>query len=294
MTTAQQRLLAAATSFVALGTAMLLRSGTALGSRLFMNEELAHGQSRGVEITLAWLLVACIPAAWFVRTRAIAASVVLVVVTALAWATQDQGGYPYSAWAMPAQAMRMAAPLALLLISLGWGKARGSLPQESFALWIVRLATVTVFAVHGTEALRAHPFFVDLTITSVRELLDIRITQSATERLLAVVGVIDIAAALALLLTRSRAVVLWMAQWGLFTALLRIAAYGPGTMGEVIVRMPHALLPLVLLPLAAPMRSSDNPAKSRVATTSQTPVHPDVGSRSSAAPPIAPSVRAGV
>lgn len=279
MTTAQQRLLAGATSFVALGTAMLLRSGTALGSRLFMNEELAHEQSRSVEITLAWLLLACIPAVWFTRTRAIAASVVLLLVTVLAWATQDQGGYPYSAWAIPAQAMRIAAPLALLVISFRSAMPNRTPTLESIGLWIVRLATVTVFAVHGTEALRAHPWFVDLTITSIRELLDIRWTQSTAERLLTVVGLIDIAAALALLFTRSRAVILWMAQWGLFTALLRVIAYGPGTLGEVIVRLPHALLPLVLWPLASRGASSGS-LTSWIGVTSQTPVHQNAGNRS--------------
>ncbi len=280
MTTWQQRLLAAATSFVALGTAMLLRSGTALGSRLFMNEELAHAQSRSVETTLAWLLLACVPAVWFARTRAVASSLVLLLVSLLAWATQDQGGYPYSSWAIPAQAMRIAAPLALLLITFRSARPGAMQSRESTAMWIVRLATATVFVVHGTEALRAHPWFVDLTITSARELLDARWTQSAAQRLLTVVGVIDITAALTLLLTRSRAVVFWMAHWGLFTALLRVIAYGPGALGEVIVRIPHALLPLVLLPLTHRSGAPSVAPESLFSATSQTPVRPHVESRS--------------
>ncbi len=280
MTTARQRLLAAATSFVALGTAMLLRSGTAIGTRLFMNEELAHAQSRSVEIGVAWLLVVCVPALWFARVRVIAASVVLCVVAVLAWATQDQGGYPFSAWALPAQAMRIAAPLALLVIGLRSANAGATRTRELLALWIIRVATVLVFAVHGTEALRAHPWFVDLTIVSVRELLDVRWSQATAERLLMVVGVLDLAAAAMLLLTRSRAVILYMAQWGLFTSLLRLIAYGPGALGEVIVRMPHALLPLVLLPLAGLTRARGLSPSALFSATSRTPAHPDAGSRS--------------
>jgi hypothetical protein len=250
VTNTQQRLLLAATSCVALGSAMLLRSGTAIGSRLFMNEELAHAQSRSVELGFAWLLVACIPAVWFVRTRVASSSVILLLVTVLAWASQDQGGYPFSAWAVPAQALRIAAPLALLLVSLRFDSTNNTHTRESSAWWIVRLATVIVFVVHGAEALRAHPWFVDLTITSARVVLYVRWTQSTVERLLTIVGTVDIAAASLLLITRSRAVVLWMTFWGLFTAVLRVLAYGPGAMGEVIVRLPHALLPLVLLPNA--------------------------------------------
>ncbi len=255
MTHTQQRLLLAATSCVALGSAMLLRSGTAIGSRLFMNEELAHAQSRSVELTLAWLLVASVPALWFARARVVAAALILVPVGVLAWASQDQGGYPFSAWAMPAHAMRIAAPLSLLLVSFGSRDSDSTRAREANAWWIVRLATAIVFVVHGTEAIRAHPWFVDLTITSARELLDIRWTQATVERLLTIVGAVDIAAAIALLFTRSRAVVFWMAFWGLFTALLRVIAYGPGALGEVVVRLPHALLPLTLLPVITRIRA---------------------------------------
>lgn len=45
ISTAQQRLLVAATACVALGTAVLLRTGTAINTRLFMNQGGALGET---------------------------------------------------------------------------------------------------------------------------------------------------------------------------------------------------------------------------------------------------------
>lgn len=250
---ARHRLLLAATACVALGTAILLRSGTAINTRLFMNEGFAHVDSVQLERTLAIIAIACVPALFIPRVRAIAAAAVFVLAALLGWASADQGGYPYSAWALPAHAMRIGAPLALLLAlyaSTTQVPARGTT-----ASWLMRhlvaLAAATVFLVHGIEALGAHPWFVDLTIASVRRVLDARWSQSVVERLLLVVGLLDITAAVAVLTVRSRIAIYWMGCWGIFTAVLRVVAYGTGALGETIVRFPHGLLPLVLLPTFA-------------------------------------------
>jgi predicted component of type VI protein secretion system len=66
------------------------------------------------------------------------------------------------------------------------------------------------------------------------------------ERLLLFCGLLDIAAAPPLLLG-VRAAAWYMACWGTFTALLRVLAYGPGALAEMVVRLPHGLLPLLFV-----------------------------------------------
>lgn len=236
------RLLAAATAAMGIGMAMLFRTGTAVGSRLFMNEEVAHATSRRIEQGLAILAVLAVLALLPRVTRAAGAAVLFVLATLLAWASMDQGGVPFSEWALPAHAMRMAAPLALLWLCVGSRTAA----RERSVRWLIQVAVVVVFVVHGVEAVRAHPWFIDLTIAGLRSTLDMAVTQRTVEQLLLFVGLLDLAAAAALLLG-VRAAAWYMAIWGTFTALLRVLAYGDGALAETVVRLPHGLLPLLFL-----------------------------------------------
>jgi hypothetical protein len=243
------RVLGAATATLGLGMAMLYRTGTAVGSRLFMNEELTHPASVRVEQILAIVCLVAVLALRLRATRAIGAAVLFVLATLLAWASMDQGGVPFSEWAMPAHAMRITAPLALL-----WWCAGPRTPARDHAVhWIVRLAIMTVFAVHGLEALRAHPWFVDLTISGVRGTLGRSLSQHTAEQWLLLVGVLDLAAVVGLLLG-VRAAAWYMALWGTFTAVLRLLAYGHGALAETIVRLPHGLLPLLFVSATTPWR----------------------------------------
>jgi len=249
------RLLLAATATMGLGMAMLFRTGTAVGSRLFMNDELAHATSVRIEKGLALVTLCAVLALAPRLTRPVGAAVLCVLATLLAWASMNQGGVPFSEWAVPAQAMRITAPLALFwLLADPHTEAR-----EQAVRWLVRAAVVTVFVVHGVEAVRAHPWFVDLTITAVARTLGQSLSQAATEQLLLLVGLLDLAAAAALLLG-VRLAAWYMAAWGTFTAVLRVLAYGSGALGELIVRLPHALLPLLFVGAAlsatAPASSS--------------------------------------
>lgn len=259
-TTAPVRLcLLAACAGLGFGTALLLWQSSAVGSLLFMNHGLSHAASSAVERSLAGVLAAATLALAFAPTRIAGASVLLAGALALSWASFDQGGYPFSRYVFAAHAMRIAAPAALLLAILPFGS------RETWRLPLLKglliAATATTFSVHGYEALAKHPWFIDLTIGGVRNVLGLRLSQARTETLLVVVGVVDFAAAAAFVVFRSRAVAGWMMFWGLFTAALRVVSYGNGAWAEFIVRLPHGFLPLALIPLwrsRAPDKSLTN------------------------------------
>ncbi len=235
-------LLLAATAAVGVGTAGILSQSSALGALFFMNHGVEHTTSLVIERTLAGLLLAATVALAWPKARPVASAILFLGAATLAFASYDQGGYPYSRFAMAAHAMRVAAPLALLLacVSLGGRAALNTL---------LVAATVTVFALHGYEALRAHPWFIDMTIGFFNRVGSWRVSEAAARSILLAVGVIDIVAAAALLVFRSRWVAYWLALWGLFTAALRVVNYGSGAWAETLVRLPHCLLPLAIVGL---------------------------------------------
>jgi hypothetical protein len=241
------------------GTAMLMWQSSAVGSLLFMNHGLSHGTASAVERGVALVILAATLALAFRPARLVGAAVLLAGALAFTRASFDQGGYPFSRYVFAAHAMRLAAPLSLLLAILPFGA------REAWRMRLLKglliAATVTTFSIHGYEALQKHPWFIDLTIGGVRNVLGLRLSQAQTEALLMVVAAVDFAAAAALVAFRSRAVAGWMVFWGLFTAALRVVSYGNGAWAEFIVRLPHGLLPLALAVLwrsRAPDKSLTN------------------------------------
>lgn len=254
---AARRLLVAAAVFLGVGMALLAWKTTAIGAMLFMNHEIAHGRTVAIERVLGWLLLGATGLLFWSRVRVLGAVLLLIFAVVLAWANVDQGGYPFSRFAYGAHAMRIAAPLALLLAVLPWDALAPV--RRRLVLGVLIAASATTFVVHGVEAWAAHPWFTDMTLGAFRAVGDWRISQVSAENILRVVGVIDVAVAIALILLRAPWVAGWMAGWGLFTAFLRPLNYGSGAWSEFLVRLPHFILPLVLIVL---LRGARNRAPS--------------------------------
>lgn len=144
-----------------------------------------------------------------------------------------------------AWAIRALAPAA------GWwwlsSKQRIPSPMSGLA-WALRVACATTFATHGVEALRHHPKFVDLILGTDLRLLDGALTQAKAERMLDVIGWVDIIVAI-LVLARPRniPVLAWMTFWGLITAMSRATCWGLSGLDMALMRFMHGGMPLVLL-----------------------------------------------
>jgi hypothetical protein len=244
---AARRLLVAAAAFLGVGMALLAWKTTAIGAMLFMNHEIAHGRTVAIERVLGWIFLGATVLLFWAPARVAGAAVLLVSAVVLAWANVDQGGYPFSRFAYGAHAMRIAAPLALLLAFLPWGALEPA--RRRLVLGVLIAASAMTFVVHGIEAWAGHPWFTDMTLGTFQTVGDWRVSQASAENLLRVVGVVDVAAAIVLIVFRAPWVAGWMAGWGLFTAFLRPLNYGAGAWSEFIVRLPHFILPLVLIVL---------------------------------------------
>ncbi|MDP2926796.1 MAG: hypothetical protein Q8N65_01520 [bacterium] len=105
--------------------------------------------------------------------------------------------------------------------------------------WVLRVAVAGEFIGHGVFALSGKPAWIDW----IRQLTGAEIGAAAT--LLTLIGLIDLFVALVILVRPIRAVVLWAAFWGFWTALMRPLVGEP--IWDFIERWANWGAPLALL-----------------------------------------------
>jgi hypothetical protein len=208
---------------------------TVVNGLLYFDLGLEEGLARTVDRVAAGLLAAG-GLLVLLRPWRWPAALVLLWLVALASSITLRGDSEFSGIALPAHATRYGAPLALLLLAL---------PGEAPARGCLRLAAALTFVTHGYEALVHNPHFLDLLLLSARR-VGARLTEAQASAALDLIGWTDLVVAALVLLTRWRAVALYMAVWGAITAASRVTALGPGAWTEVGLRAANALVPLAL------------------------------------------------
>ena len=127
-----------------------------------------------------------------------------------------------------------------------------------FAITLLMLSASATFAAHGYKAVQCFGLFTDLILLSNLDFTRIDLSQQNAERLLIIVGVLDIVAAIALLLFRSRLAICYMAIWGFVTAASRMTAMGVDAWPEFLLRFANGGVPIaILLYFLAAKTSSD-------------------------------------
>lgn len=105
--------------------------------------------------------------------------------------------------------------------------------------WVLRIAVAGEFLGHGVFALQGKEgwfkYFEPFGITDVQVMVT----------LLMIVGIVDVLLAVMVLVKPIRMAVLWMAFWGLFTAMIRWP-FGPDPIWDFVERWANWGAPLVL------------------------------------------------
>jgi len=135
--------------------------------------------------------------------------------------------------------------------------------HKTFALWVLRIGVAGTFIGHGVFAIMGkaswfqyfHPF----GITDVEVITN----------MLLFVGVMDLMLAAHVLIRPWRPLVLWMAVWGLWTAMIRWP-FGPDPIWDFVERWSNWAAPLALAALMHSIHEVEKPA----AVTPATPVVP--------------------
>jgi hypothetical protein len=109
---------------------------------------------------------------------------------------------------------------------------------ESGLLWILRLTAAAEFIGHGMVGVATNPGWLPYFAV-------VGIPAATADRLMPLIGLLDLAVGLTLLLAPWRLVVLYAALWGVWTALLRPLAGQGGW--EFLEEVRNGLLPLSLL-----------------------------------------------
>ncbi|MBI2674056.1 MAG: hypothetical protein HYX23_02120 [Candidatus Zambryskibacteria bacterium] len=108
------------------------------------------------------------------------------------------------------------------------------------AIWVLRIATAGTFIGHGMFALEGKEgwfkYFEAVGISDPNTIVT----------LLLLVGIMDLALAILILIKPVRAAVLWMALWGLWTAMIRWPV-GPDPVWDFVERWANWGAPLALL-----------------------------------------------
>lgn len=154
------------------------------------------------------------------------------------------GGKRYSDFAILAHATRWALPL---IAWLGFYlKARGkALETSRVFVDFMLLSTSITFLVHGWEAYSLNPPFQDLLYSSF-SMFGISISETINYSILKTVGLMDFTLAISILFFRNFKIFLWMAFWGLITALSRPLTMGLEAWPEFAMRIANCALPFVL------------------------------------------------
>ena len=170
-------------------------------------------------------------------------------------------GNPFHATDPAGHAVRYAVPLALILFIAFPGRE-----EESKITWILRWGVAGTFVGHGLCALWMKPSFVDLivgtmnsffgdpvltagSLEALEEALSVAASRQAfAEAALPIIAIQDfILVGLLLLPNRKmKKIALWMAVWGIVTAMSRMTALGWDHWHDLALRICNGGIPLFL------------------------------------------------
>ena len=241
------------------GYAALLATPSSLNAWLL--NAMGHSFVTGLDAwgsVLLWASVLALPLLGFVRPAgtvgrpwvmrcdlALLCFVVTWALTEAFFSWRANIGNPFRGTDPYGHAVRYVAPFALLLL---WGTRGGNVRTE----WILRLSAVATFVGHGLCAWWMNPEFLDLILGTMDAFLGEDWESAEHRQVLAEAALPWIAfqdfvlAGLLLLPKRLRWVALWMAIWGLVTAMSRMTAFGWERWPDLCLRVCNGGIPLLL------------------------------------------------
>ena len=189
----------------------------------------------------AWVMV--LPALQKLRWLSLIYVLMGIHLIAMAFFKGVNGGAMFSELAIPAQATRWLACIALaawLFI-----RPKSETNRLPIVTWILIFAASLTFATHGFEAFMLHPKFRDLLFGAF-QWISIPISEPTVFVLLKLIGIMDICLAISILFVRHKAIFLWMAIWGGLAALARPIAFGEAGLEDALLRIANFGVPMAL------------------------------------------------
>ena len=170
--------------------------------------------------------------------------VIYFLANALCHWRQDSGN-PINQSALLNHAVRYGAPAVLFVWMGPWRKGVEMLGDRW--VWVLRAVVSATFLGHGLNMLQESPSHVGLIQKIFENLLGKEVSAQTGEAVLDVIGCVDVALAVLLLIRPWRQVVMWMAFFGFAVAVSCLGAYGwSGGWDKAVVRIANGGVPLVI------------------------------------------------
>lgn len=229
---------------IAVGWALTLlqAAGSHAGAWLLMEAEWPHAHIKVVERTTALALLGLAGLIWLPRLTPLALLISALVLANAVFGV-IVGGFAFSELSPAAHALRILTPVAL--VSAWWHGHGGGAAARHLTDALLRIGLATVFVAHGYEAWAQHPEFADYLLATAG-FVTLDLSDGTIAAALRAIAVADVVVAIAVLVRPAPPILIWMALWGLVTALARPVAYGWEWYPEVMVRAPHFLAPIAL------------------------------------------------
>jgi len=147
------------------------------------------------------------------------------------------------------QSVRIAAPLALLLVDFWPPRIRPNLVLCLSATALLRIGAVVTFFARGLDALiqfREGGRLTELLVLGMKNGFHRELTEMQAQLTLAGIGAAEIAAAFALMNTRNRPVGFGLTAWGFVSALSLTVAYGVNGYDLTLIHLADGGVPLAL------------------------------------------------
>jgi hypothetical protein len=159
---------------------------------------------------------------------------------------QTLRGGDLAQWALGEQAVRFAAPWALLMFIPTGADRSVSKAMAYDAIGWLRFAAALTFLTHGIRSLHVDPQFVELLVGSAEKLGGWELTQDRLEISLITIGAVDTTIAFAIVTLRWRIVAIFMAVWGAVEASSWIVVSGGEAYPETLLRAANIGVPFAI------------------------------------------------
>lgn len=231
--------------FYILAFCLKLYKGAVISSVLVVENGFSEQFSFWIEKSIAILLLFCLIGVFFKSTYKLSLwliSTFLVLYSLLSYAN---GGKAFLELSLISAISKWWLPI-LTLISIHHFYNRKAKFNRWFLLSI-QFSVFLIFLSHGIGCFLKNGVYIDYILGFFRDFSAIPMKQKDAEQFLNIIGVIDVAVAVLVMIKPSNYLLYWLIFWGFLTAMLRVLDASILNYVEFLIRVPHFTLPLVLL-----------------------------------------------
>lgn len=222
-----------------------LNRGAVISSVLVVENGFSELFSFWVEKSVAILLLCCLVGLFFKSTYKISMWIITVFLVGYALLNYFNGGKAFLELSLVSAFSKWWLPI-LTMISIKY-VYKGEAKFNRWFLLAIQFSIFLIFLAHGIGCFLKNELYIDYILGFFMDYTSVSMKQNDAELLLNIIGVVDVIAAILVLIKPFKYLLYWLIFWGFLTGLLRIMDASILNYVEFLIRVPHFGLPLALL-----------------------------------------------